>query len=447
MSRSGAAALAVVLMLAAAAPSAWAAPPTPDPGALPDDTAQGGEAVTQIGECSETILASGAQRTGQPSPDVTRAWQFSQGEGQTVAVIDTGVRPSQRLPVEPGGDYIQSTDGLADCDGHGTVVAGIIGARPGEDGFSGVAPQARLVSIRQSSSKFSQRAPGADPAVSGLARAVQTLARAVVRAADLGATVIDVSTAVCVSSAKPVDQAALGAALRYAAVDKDAVIVAAAGDLGGSGQDCRTNPLSGAGEDPRNWSGVESVSVPSWWQPFVLSVGSASASGVPSKSTMPGPWVGVAGPGEQVVSLSNGPRGGLADAVIGQDGKPVPLSGTGYAAAYVAGVAALVRSRFPELSASEVSDRLQKTVRLSGRSPSNLVGTGLVDPVNALTWELPAGGRGPAGPSTRTVVPPAPPPPQDPLPRRLAFAGSGSCLIVALAAAAVSARRRKNGAE
>ena len=30
-------------------------------------------------------------------------WQFSRGEGQTVAVIDTGVRPGPRLPnVEAG---------------------------------------------------------------------------------------------------------------------------------------------------------------------------------------------------------------------------------------------------------------------------------------------------------------------------------------------------------
>lgn len=87
--------------------------------------------------------------------------------------------------------------------------------------------------------------------------------------------------------------------------------------------------------------------MPSWWHPYVLSVASLSADGQPSGFTMAGPWVGIAAPGEDIVSVSNRDDGGLANALPGNQGKPVPLSGTGYAAGYVAGVAALVRSRFP----------------------------------------------------------------------------------------------------
>lgn len=111
----------------------------------------------QSSACSTTVLLPGTGTSGKPSPEFEEAWRFSRGEGQSVAIIDTGVKPSARLHVEPGGDYVQSTDGLTDCDGHGTMVAGIIGAQPGPDGFSGIAPAAKLISIRQESSKFSPR--------------------------------------------------------------------------------------------------------------------------------------------------------------------------------------------------------------------------------------------------------------------------------------------------
>ena len=64
-------------------------------------------------------------------------------------------------------------------------------------------------------------------------------------------------------------------ALRYAAVDKDAVIVAAAGDTSrgmSTGTACDSNPLGDVARpgDPRNWDGATTLSVPSWWQPYVL---------------------------------------------------------------------------------------------------------------------------------------------------------------------------------
>lgn len=175
----------------------------------------------QSSACSTTVLLPGTGTSGKPSPEFEEAWRFSRGEGQSVAIIDTGVKPSARLHVEPGGDYVQSTDGLTDCDGHGTMVAGIIGAQPGPDGFSGIAPAAKLISIRQESSKFSPRlTAGGDPSTNAATQYVNTLARSIVHAANLGARVINISSAECVPAAKPIDQAALGAALRYAVAEK-----------------------------------------------------------------------------------------------------------------------------------------------------------------------------------------------------------------------------------
>ncbi|BBX90104.1 type VII secretion-associated serine protease mycosin [Mycolicibacterium boenickei] len=442
------------LVLLVGAPSAGAvSPPEVDPQIAPPAGSAGPVgAMAQRSACATTGVLPGTDpgsvNPNQLALNLSGAWKQSRGQGQTVAVIDTGVQPGPRLPhVEGGGDFIESTDGLTDCDGHGTSVAGLIAGQPGADGFSGVAPEARLISIRQNSPRFSPRAAGADMAEARVAADVASLARAVVRAADMGARVINISVVTCMPADKHIDQNELGAALRYAAVEKDAVIVAAAGNTQGgvtTGSACGSNPLSGAPDDPRNWGGVSSVSIPSWWQPYVLSVGALNATGQPSAFTMPGPWVGIAAPGEHISSVSNAPGGGLSNAMPTDQDKMVPLSGTSYAAAYVSGVAALVRSKFPDLNARQVVHRLTTTAQGAPRSPSNVIGAGGVDPVAALTWDvadMPL--DGPEAPAGKPIAAPEEPAPRDNTGRIVAFAGTGALALAAMAVA-FSAYRRKD---
>jgi membrane-anchored mycosin MYCP len=413
--------------------------------------------MEQRGPCSTSGIIPGTD-PGVPTPSQTMmnlpaAWQVSRGDGQLVAVIDTGVWPSLRLPnVDPGGDYVESTDGLIDCDGHGTLVAGIIAGQPGEDGFSGVAPAARVLSIRVTSAKFSPRTPGGDPLLAQASLEVATLSRAIVHAADLGARVINISAITCLPADRPVDQASLGAAIRYAAVDKDAVIVAAAGNTGPTGSvaggtSCESNPLTDLGrpDDQRNWASVTSVSIPSWWQPYVLSAASLTPDGQPSKFTMAGPWVGIAAPGENIVSVSNRDDGGLANGLPNEHQQQIALSGTSYAAGYVSGVAALVRSKYPGMTATQVVRRITATAHNGARAPSNVIGTGTVDPVAALTWELPASPETVVAPTKPVAAPPAPAP-KDNTPRTVAFVGTAVLALVVAAVAAttaIAARRRK----
>ena len=451
---------AVLAAVLASAPAAAITPPQIDPAVPPPDGAPGPVLpMEQRGECvSSGVLPGtdpGATSAAQSMLNLPEAWQSSRGDGQTVAIIDTGVRPGPRLPaVEPGGDYVGPGDGLADCDGHGTLVAGIVAGQPGEDGFAGVAPAARLLALRVTSAAFSPRAVGDDPSRVRAEADIAALSRAIVRAADLGARVITVSTVTCLPADHNVDQTGLGAALRYAAIEKDAVVVAAAGNrgqtgsVGGGGATCEANPLTDLSrpQDPRNWGGVTSISVPSWWQPYVLSVAALDSGGQPAGFTMAGPWVGVAAPGQDIVSVSNRDDGGLANGLPGNQGKLVALSGTSYAAGYVAGIAALVRARYPDLTAAQVVRRITATAHNSARAPSGLVGAGTVDPVAALTWELtapPDGGQAPA----KQLAAPAAPPRRDPAPRIVAFAGTAAlaALVAAVAAqTALRARRRKD---
>ncbi|WP_167098055.1 type VII secretion-associated serine protease mycosin [Mycobacterium sp. DL592] len=436
-----AAALLAAALPVLCAPPAWGVdPPQVDASAVPPPGTTGSAIpLVQRLECETTGLIQGTD-VATPAPaqralDLQSAWQFSRGEGQTVAVIDTGVQPGPRLPdLSGGGDYIGAGDGLADCDGHGTAVAGLIAGRPGPDGFSGVAPAARLVSIRQTSDKFGPRIPGDDPTAARAAAEISSLARAVVRAADLGARVINISSVICLPAGSGPDQSLLGAALRYAAVDKDVVIVAAAGNSGPVGLTAGTACQSNQGD----WAGVTTVSVPSWWQPYVLSVGSVAADGQPSTFTMSGPWLGLAAPGENVLSLSNS-GDGLANGAPTDRGKLTPLSGTSFSAAYVSGVAALVRSRFPQLSAPQVVERLTATAHRGARSPSTLVGAGTVDPVAALTWQLPA----PQVAAREQIAAPAPQPVENHTPRTIALAGT-AVLAAAVAVVAFTANRRKD---
>lgn len=446
---------ALAAMMWTAAPALAVDQPKVDPGVPPPSGTPGpGQPMEQRGPCSASGVIPGSDPAvttpSQAMLNLPAAWRFSRGEGQLVGVIDTGVRPGPRLPnVDPGGDFVETTDGLTDCDGHGTLVAGVIAGQPGDDGFSGVAPAARVLSIRTTSAKFSPRTPGGDPLLARASQDVATLARAIVHAADLGARVINISAITCLPADRTVDQAALGAAIRYAAVDKDAVIVAAAGNNGPTGSvaggtSCESNPLTDLGrpDDPRNWAGVTSVSIPSWWQPYVLSTASLTPDAEPSKFTMAGPWVGVAAPGENIVSVSNRDGGGLANGLPDEHQQLIALSGTSYAAGYVSGVAALVRSKYPQLTATQVVHRITATAHNGARAPSNVVGAGAVDPVAALTWELPAGS--PSGaPAARPVAAPPTPAPESTTPRTVAFAGTAALAVVVAIVAAITAIVRK----
>jgi membrane-anchored mycosin MYCP len=406
--------------------------------------------MSQRGECVVTgqrpDFDPAAVPAGATMLNLAGAWRFSRGEGQTVAVIDTGVQPGPRLPnVDGGGDFLANTDGLTDCDGQGTMVAGIIAGQPGDDGFSGVAPAARILSIRQTSAMFAPTDPGEDQDATRASIAVASLARAVVRAADEGARVINISASTCLGPDSTIGQNDLGAALRYAAVELDVVIVAAAGNIGPGGTGglaCQANPLNSTGpsEDPRNWAGVTSVSTPSWWQPYVLSVGSLTPQGQPSPFTMPGPWVGIAAPGQDIVSVSNAEDGELANGLPNND-ELAPVNGTAYASGYVSGVAALIRSRFPDMRASQVIERLTATAHNGADTPSNLVGSGTVDPVAALTWQLPE--PAPEGESDTRIAAPVTPEPEDQLPRNFALGGTAALMLV-VAGTALAVHRRKD---
>ena len=407
--------------------------PEPGPPAPPGPTVQ--RQVCAVPSAGPDIGQTGSfpQLAGL---NLTAVWQLARGAGQRVAVIDTGVSPHRQLhSLVAGGDYVSRGDGTQDCDGHGTVVAGIIAARTDsdDDHFSGIAPEATVISIRQSSTRFG---PKIDSSSSGVGD-VDTMAKAVRTAADLGASVINISAVACVRADAGPNDRALGAALAYAVDIKNAVIVVAAGNIGGAGQCPAQSPRS-------TWDTVAVTVSPAWYDDYVLTVGSVNADGAPSDFTLPGPWVDVAAPGEAVTSLSL-----VGDGLVNSFDGSAPLAGTSYAAPVVSGIAALIRSRFPAMTARQVMQRIKATAHHppDGRNPS--VGDGVIDALAAVSTDAPA----PSGPPVyRTPAVTAAPPVAPLHPRRrsrdIAFTGASVCLAVlavALVTGLASTRLRRSG--
>ncbi|MCV7081644.1 peptidase S8, partial [Mycolicibacterium insubricum] len=104
-----AAALAATLLLALGANIvvAQAIPaPAVDPAQVPADQQPGPEEpMRQSNRCAEPITVAepdaGTTAPGFTTLNIAEAWRYSTGTGVPVAVIDTGVNPSPRLPVPP----------------------------------------------------------------------------------------------------------------------------------------------------------------------------------------------------------------------------------------------------------------------------------------------------------------------------------------------------------
>ncbi|MGX1806361.1 type VII secretion-associated serine protease mycosin [Nocardia sp. NPDC055321] len=435
---------------AGARPLATVSPPTADLGLLGEAQGLSGKPAPLVttekhGICIEgtvgTAVDTSDGRKVKPDGIVPRdepvsqkvlnlpaAWKFATGKGQKVAVIDSGVNRHPRLPaLQAGGDYVaDDSDGTWDCDGHGTLVAGIIAARPSpDDGFVGVAPDAEILSIRQYSIAYREKDKKGDAAPGSITDSgygsTLTMAAAVVRAVDMGATVINISEVACSAASGDSADGSLGAAVRYA-YERNVVVVVAAGNTSNKG--CGTqNPGNGG------WGQVSTVATPAWFTPYVLSVGSVQDTGGPSSFSLYGPWVGVAAVGTNIVSLDNKPGGtGLINGLPGDKGGFVPINGTSFAAPYVAGLAALIREQHPEYSAQQVMDRITRTAHGPGTGRDDRMGYGLIDPLAALTAKLPA--QHVSTGADQAFIFPEPQTPEGParFPRLVAVIGSIVCL-------------------
>jgi len=418
---------------APAPPESFAKPPPLPPNfPVPTDDGRPDKAYKQKTQCVSSLgqnVKLQHKPWGQDMLRFDELSRFATGRGQKVAVIDTGITPHEYLAgrLEGGGDYVVGSDnGLRDCDGHGTEVAGIIAADPksADIGFRGIAPQARILSIRQSSANYNFEDPVDRSKSVDSAGNLGTLAKAIRRAADSGATVINMSVDSCrPTAAGRITEAErqVQAALRYAVEKRDVVAVASAGNRG------ENNCSEQNGPDPNN---PTYIVTPPWFSDHVLSVAAMDRQGNPAEFSIQGPWVSVAAPGTEITSLDPAVPGGLTNRTISPEGEPAPIQGTSFAAPYVAGLAALVRERFPDLSAAQVMHRIKSTAAhpAAAGGHNSLVGYGMINPIGALTTMIPR--EEGIAPDEAIDVPFEMPPPHERnwTPMQVAMIGSGGGL-------------------
>jgi type VII secretion-associated serine protease mycosin len=306
----------------------------------------GGADAQGVGQEVRNLDMTQLDQIGVPS-----AWQLSQGAGVTVGVLDTGVDGSISDldgSVTTGPDYTVGADpaGYQPPELHGTFIASIIaghGDGPGDsEGMIGVAPEAKILSVRVI---LDDSEPGLSHFESS-SRWQNSVAEGIDYAVRHGVKVINMSLGGpgAIGSAR--------AAIAYA-VSRGVVVVASAGNSGTSG------------------GGYTAYSYPASFT-GVISVAAVDSNGDRASFSDRNASVVLAAPGVNVITA-------------GPDDQYYQFEGTSPAAAFVSGVAALIRSRYPQLSPALVEQALvSSTTDRPAGGYNTSVGFGVVNASGAL---------------------------------------------------------------
>jgi subtilisin family serine protease len=258
---------------------------------------------------------------------VQEAWKLSQGSKEIiVAVIDTGIdlkhedlgenlwrNPNPNNPHFPGAvhgwNFVDNNPDLTDTHGHGSHIAGIIGAtKNNSKGIAGLAPKVSLMILKY----YDPKAPG----INNLKNTIKAIRFAI----DHGAHIINYSGG-------GLDYSAEEKTLIEEAERKGILFVAAAGNERSNSDlqkyypaDYRlSNIISVTAVDPKNQ---------------ILASSNWGIGGVD-----------IAAPGENILSTLPGNRYGY-------------MTGTSQATAFVTGAAVLIKAKYPHFTPQQIKHYL-----------------------------------------------------------------------------------------
>ncbi len=286
----------------------------------PDFTVDLPEAAAATGQTGQLIPWSVAAVGGKES------WTVS-GNGYGVVnvdvfILDTGV--ARALRYDPDDDlYLYASEDIrkghsdpADHDGHGTHIAGIVGAIDDQDNLVGIAPGARIHNLKVLNDN------GTTDVSVVVAAMEEVIAWKQAHPGKPAVVNLSIGENIGTSAYTSLDEAV------EAALDAGIVVVAAAGNYGADAINVTPAHVEGA-----------------------ITVGSYDVNGVFSSFSNYGSMVDLLAPGEAVISLG-----------INQEG-PKSMSGTSMAAAHVTGAAALYVAKHPWASPLEVRTALLDAAR------------------------------------------------------------------------------------
>lgn len=86
---------------------------------------------------------------GPPAINAPNSWgEDITGKKVKIGIIDTGIAPHNDLLISGGKSFVDYTKSFIDDNGHGTHIAGIIGAKNNKTGIIGIAPDSQIYSIK-----------------------------------------------------------------------------------------------------------------------------------------------------------------------------------------------------------------------------------------------------------------------------------------------------------
>lgn len=294
--------------------------------------------ITQVEE--DVLIESNLQMMDWAIPYISTplSWETGYtGKGVKIGVIDSGIAQHPDLKIAGGVSVVDYTSSYNDDSGHGTHVAGIIGAVDNTIGIKGIASGAQLYAIKVFD--------GNDQAY--LSDVIKGIDWAITKDLDI----------LNLSLGTKKDSPAFREIIRKAYA-QDIVIVAAAGNNG-------LIDLTG-----------DTVEYPARYDE-VIAVAAVDQYSYRARFSAAGPAVDIAAPGVGIYSTH------LKSSYL-------RMSGTSMATPYVVGQAALIKEAYPALNNDQIRKLLMKdTIDLGAPGKDPIFGQGLLQ---AASYTLPAFG-------------------------------------------------------